>query len=58
MTDTPTEAWIKHAQDMLEQLDPADPRFAAGFAEWRRRVREYDDWTETQEAERAVAQAA
>ena len=58
MTYTPAEQWIVDAEAMLSRLDPADPRFAAGFAEWRRRVREYDGWTETREAERAVAQAA
>jgi hypothetical protein len=41
VTYTPTEQWILDAEAMLSQLDPTDPRFAAGFAEWYRRVREY-----------------
>lgn len=35
-------AWLEPARAVLEAMDPEDPRYAAGFAFWQKRLKLYE----------------
>lgn len=53
MTWTPAERWLIDAQELIKKMGRMNPRYPAALAEWRRRLKDYEQrqW----EAERAAA---